>query len=579
MKRVVAIVVFMVLSVVVSAQINMTDTLQRLCTIYASEGDISKTGRLIIVSRGGEVLTAKDIYTPLNRVILNEEKSEAFHGIKFFNGDTAIVVGTLNERRNKEYKSYYYLTFDAGETWQKKEINNDGRYFYPYVLQVNEKGECWITAAEDRLFYSEDFGQSFKRLNNPFAKENRNRIYGLIMKNSLEGVAESSGEKVAITKDNWNTYEFVNEDFETISKQYKTEKPKYKYDRFDGIIEFNDKDTTLIPLYVNERIPDPQKIIFGFEKDWGYDYDELFYRNTKDGDNGLWIRENVFDFSVVSLRFLDKDNFLIYTGRKNYQYNILTKQIKEYKYEKPLENFLSSDIEKLVVKYGSAGCFHSYEDYLIYNTKGDLLYCNTLYKTDVSKEDVEKIGYNSKLPLKTLTDILKNINENYDYIPTKKDLNITKDDIENYDTVVNKIIEEENSYLSDSKKIKPEEELFFKNFAKQIFDTISEETLREFLTMSIFLPWSTTQEWVTMEIYNKKGEKIEFCFTTGDDDSNPYLFPQTMVFNNGKDFIRLYNLELSKYLVPLWKGQFEKYMSGVYFLEHLSKYMHSKQRK
>lgn len=142
--------------------------------------------------------------------------------ISFFNKDTAIMTGYISGNE-KSRKSGYYFTKDAGNTWQLLDFGSDS---WIYDVFVDKKGNAWIGGSSGEIFFSDDYGLHWKKLNSPY--NSSSRMHSIFMTDQTNGISGALHNDIYITSNNWKS-----------SKKVTTplDQKKYNSDRGDDRIE------------------------------------------------------------------------------------------------------------------------------------------------------------------------------------------------------------------------------------------------------------------------------------------------------------------------------------------------------
>lgn len=120
--------------------------------------------------------------------------------ITFFNKDTAILTGYISFDKERIIKDGYYLTKDGGQTW---ELRNYGGDSWIYSIHNDQKGNAWMGGKNKELYFSNDFGMTWKTKKLPYKYSDR--TYGIFMSDPLNGIASSDNNEILITDNNWKS--------------------------------------------------------------------------------------------------------------------------------------------------------------------------------------------------------------------------------------------------------------------------------------------------------------------------------------------------------------------------------------
>ncbi|WP_299684366.1 hypothetical protein [uncultured Dokdonia sp.] len=149
--------------------------------------------------------------------------------ISFFNKDTAIMTGYIPANDEKEKNNGYYLTHDGGKTWELLDYGGDS---WIYDIYVNEKGKAWMGGSSGKIYFSEDYGQQWKKLKSPY--NSSTRMHSIFMSNNLEGISGALHNRIYQTSDNWKTYQKVPTPYDQ-KKYIKEDDNSYSDDRIEKI--------------------------------------------------------------------------------------------------------------------------------------------------------------------------------------------------------------------------------------------------------------------------------------------------------------------------------------------------------
>jgi len=128
--------------------------------------------------------------------------------ISFFNKDTAIMTGYIYSKEKSTRTSGVYFTRNAGKSWT---LLDYGGSSWIYTAWVNTKGEAWLGGLQKELYYSNDFGQTWRTIKLPYKESGR--TYSVCMSDSNEGIAVSDENEIIVTRDNWKTVENISTPF------------------------------------------------------------------------------------------------------------------------------------------------------------------------------------------------------------------------------------------------------------------------------------------------------------------------------------------------------------------------------
>lgn len=121
-----------------------------------------------------------------------------FDRITFFNKDTAILTGYISDRMDKK-KSGYYLTKDAGKTWELMDFGGDA---WIYDAFTDQHGNVWMGGSSGEIYFSGN-GQTWETLNSPY--DESTRMHSVFMLDKSTGISGGYHNSIYSTSTNWNT--------------------------------------------------------------------------------------------------------------------------------------------------------------------------------------------------------------------------------------------------------------------------------------------------------------------------------------------------------------------------------------
>lgn len=168
---------------------------------------ISPTEELYIFTGNDEFFKTKSFnsFWEKNKTsFYNSDKNEEnkLCNIHFFNKDTAIITGRINDLSTSR-KSILYLTTDGGINWKKIFINEN---FWIYDVFVNKSGEAWLCGSSGNIYYSNNYGRNWVKKNTPFNRQLKINNFFMFKNTGIAGTFENS---IFVTLDNWETYKKI----------------------------------------------------------------------------------------------------------------------------------------------------------------------------------------------------------------------------------------------------------------------------------------------------------------------------------------------------------------------------------
>lgn len=152
--------------------------------------------------------------------------------ISFFNKDTAIMTGYISISKRDAINNGYYLTRNAGRTWKLLDFGGDS---WIYAIYTDKQGNAWMGGLSKELYYSNDYGKSWKTL--ALAYKESDRTYGIYMTDSQNGIASSDYNEILITTNNWKTSRSIPTPLD--QNKYQKEETGYSDERISKIQLWN----------------------------------------------------------------------------------------------------------------------------------------------------------------------------------------------------------------------------------------------------------------------------------------------------------------------------------------------------
>lgn len=152
--------------------------------------------------------------------------------ISFFNKDTAIMTGYISVDEKEYIKNGYYLTKDAGKTWNLLDYGSDS---WIYNVFVDKQGNAWMGGSSGDIYFSKNFGQRWEKLNSPY--NSTSRMNSIFMLNSTKGISGASHNDIYTTSNNWKSYKKIKTPYD--QKKYNS-LMGHSYDRIEKVLIWND---------------------------------------------------------------------------------------------------------------------------------------------------------------------------------------------------------------------------------------------------------------------------------------------------------------------------------------------------
>jgi photosystem II stability/assembly factor-like uncharacterized protein len=170
---------------------------------YARKLCASPDGGMVITTKGGEVAIT-DSLNGYWRMVPPENGSRLGGPMieqgDFFNKDTGFVSGWIDN--NGEHNIIYH-TRNGGQSWKAVNYGVDGWVDDACHL---DNGEAWLSVGGKGIFYTTDYGLSWKRLSNP---EQNQRFACIYFNTKREGLIGSLWNMLALTLDNCTYWKII----------------------------------------------------------------------------------------------------------------------------------------------------------------------------------------------------------------------------------------------------------------------------------------------------------------------------------------------------------------------------------
>ena len=179
-----------------------------------NEISISPDERIFIVTNRGKIYCAENIYSSfktINHLFYSIDSIDDYNSeypnldrISFFNNDTAVITGYIQSSKKgySNQNGYYFTTNSAIDVKNLCFDKRGDEYIYDVFSMSN--GNAWMGGSEGNVYYTSNFGKSWKKLNSPFVVPVS--LQSIYMININEGIAGGSYNRIYSTKDNWKHY-------------------------------------------------------------------------------------------------------------------------------------------------------------------------------------------------------------------------------------------------------------------------------------------------------------------------------------------------------------------------------------
>lgn len=334
------------------------------------------------------------------------------------------------------------------------------------------------------------------------------------------------------------------------------------------IYKVNENEFYSTYLYTSdEDIPDP-KVISSFDNlTWGAIDNHLYISENSGCD---WYRVDILNSFVSGIDLVSDSSAILWNGfGHNYSYDLTNKELKPYKYEKPIEDFLKFEIKSLTILSGSRrGDKENYE-----NINFKLGNRGNLYTESHKIGDRKGSDYKSIIKLNDLKNLIEEINENPYYIPDIYELGLDEEMKQEIEKELDDIIESEIWSYKDT-NITESFDLFIEDYyLNTLFnlDTVSKSIIKDCFD-SYINGWAHYPSYFYFYVVNSNNDTLFFNQSTY--TSNPWLLPWDVEYK-GLHFFS-YNLSLSRLIKSSIPEKFRgrEYFDEKYFLSDLLHYLY-----
>lgn len=323
------------------------------------------------------------------------------------------------------------------------------------------------------------------------------------------------------------------------------QKDFYVLSRESMLYRYKDNKIDSTYIYTNSyEINLPEKYTVNGNIQWGHTYKHLYYSSV---DEDIWYRQDVFDFVIYDLHFLDSENIILWDGMKNYKYNITDKSISEFEYNSDfIKGFFDYDLTELKIYSGHSSCMSVQKSSVDFVSEGNYL------KSSISNFNAlfEDSYPSSYVRIITQDSINKILNDNILKGLTTFRISDYKDT-----STINEFLESrewiyEQGELSAKKTI-DEHRKSDQKFVK-LLDTMSQETGEYILGFEIE-PYTLLGSWFYFHLKNSNSDSL-IVRTSQQSRRNPLNLPWIVQFNSSYNIT--YNLELTKFFASLVPEKF-----------------------
>jgi hypothetical protein len=322
---------------------------------------------------------------------------------------------------------------------------------------------------------------------------------------------------------------------------------------FENIYEISPVKTVVSNLFTNEiPITEPWKKVSYIGNDYGLDGKDILKYNI---NSNQWVRYMTADFplsnaTVFEGKLIVTDNAL----NHHFAVNVNDKTLEKFDLPLKLFNTNSNKVVEFHFENGSQGCFHHDNDRRSYKLKGDKF---ELERKTANSEFLPAVT--KHIDQITINNLLATIDTSRYVNITISDLDITKNDVEEFKVLVDN--EEQKIkksgidpfYYSENLYSFPGEYTDFKVY-KNICDSLY-SLPDEFINDSFWQEsgnWSTTTNWRRLIFVFQDGKKL---VVENSDDKPNYLYTPWTVDYDGLKF-KTNSIRFGQQIEKLTDGKF-----------------------
>lgn len=168
------------------------------------ELSVSPDGSVWLASNAGIIYWTNNFKDDFKTILKLPDPKPDYFGAKhieiervlFFNKDTLFVCGYVGNDLtggDKGNPNMIYRSIDNGKNWATKEFAHEGVWIYDAV--IDPAGKVWMGGSNGDIYFTQDYGNSWKKLSSPFdgrtrlaclAKGSKNCLIGSLMGNELK---------------------------------------------------------------------------------------------------------------------------------------------------------------------------------------------------------------------------------------------------------------------------------------------------------------------------------------------------------------------------------------------------------
>ena len=290
----------------------------------------------------------------------------------------------------------------------------------------------------------------------------------------------------------------------------------------EGIFVFGpDNKLKKYPFQNSGAFTNPKIIGYSSLGIFGISNNKLELQSQSDG---FWKYQFTFPFDISQGNVsISDNNSIVYKKRDSVFYFSLSGELKKSTTVKELiNNFYSSGIYKIKFFKGSRGCFHYFQDQLIY-TNNDGVFNNPVRNDNGSRHHDLLTDYDTEIPSTNIDELIKELPFIFQYplSMSMQDLGFTEKDFQKCKYDIDKF-EQYVSTIDKKKKEKMQTDFYFNennlNFNRLLMLVDSTKYIDTILLNSILINpeeiISTTTNFIGFTLVNNKNETLNFTNTS-----------------------------------------------------------------
>lgn len=202
------------------------------------ELSISPDSSVWLVSNAGIIYWTNNLKDDFKTILKLPEPKPDYFGAKhieiervlFFNKDSLFICGYVGNNLtggDQGEPNMIYRSADKGKTWATKEFASDGVWIYNSL--IDSQGKVWMGGSDGNIYFTQDYGNNWKKLSSPFNGSTRLACLGKGSRNGLVG--SLMGNELKLSTDEFNKFRSLKTPLD--QKAYSSSKAKDQPDPSD----------------------------------------------------------------------------------------------------------------------------------------------------------------------------------------------------------------------------------------------------------------------------------------------------------------------------------------------------------